>query len=143
MPAPSSSHQRPPVDSVRPEFELRAVFDSPRPKDRKIGRLVLHAVISAGMMVALLAGCLWLPHVDHATVALLMIAATVGLSTVWGRVGALTSAIIGGIGFDYYFLPPHGFGIEKPEHLVALTAFLFVAVAIGQVAARSKQLLAQ
>ena len=143
MLAPSSSHQRPPADSERSEFVLRAVFDSPRPKDRKVGRLVLHVAISAGVMVTLLAGCLWLPHVDHATVALLMIAATVGLATVWGRVGALTSAIIGGIGFDYYFLPPHGFGIEKPEHLVALTAFLFVAVAIGQVTARSKQLLAQ
>ena len=106
-------------------------------------RLAWHLAISAGLTIALLAGCLRLPLVDHATVALLMIAATVGLATVWGRVEALTSAIIGGIGFDYYFLPPRGFGIDKPEHLVALAAFLFVAVAIAQLAARSNQLLAQ
>jgi PAS domain S-box-containing protein len=94
-------------------------------------------------MVALLAACLQLPHVDHATVALLMVAATVGLAAVWGRAEALTSAVIGGVGFDYYFLPPRGFGIASPEHLIALTSFLLVALAIGQLAARSKQLLAQ
>jgi PAS domain S-box-containing protein len=143
MAGSSLPHPRSPVDPEGSEFLLRAMIDSPRSKDREIGRLIVHVMMSAGLVVALLAGCLWLPHVDHATVALLMIAATVGLAAVWGRVGALTSAIIGGIGFDYYFLPPHGFGIEKPEHLVALTAFLFVAVAIGQVAARSKHLLAQ
>ena len=103
----------------------------------------MHLAISAGLIIVLLAACLRLPHVDHATVALLMIAATVGLATVWGRLEALTGAIIGGFGFDYYFLPPRGFGIEKPEHLVALAAFLFVALAIGQLAGRSKQLLAQ
>ena len=106
-------------------------------------RLVLHLAISIGLIVAILAGCLWLPNIDHATVALLMVAATVGLATLWGRVEALTGALIGGIGFDYYFLPPRGFGIEKPEHLVAMVAFLFVAAAIGQGAARSKWLLEQ
>ena len=135
MVASSSTHQRLPV--VHPGF------DSPRPKDRKLLRLVSHLMISAGLMVALLAGCLQLPHVDHATVALSMIAATVGLATVWGRLEALTGAVVGGIGFDYYFLPPHGFGIAKPEHLVAFIAFLFVAAAGGQLAARSQQLLAQ
>jgi PAS domain S-box-containing protein len=143
MAGSSLPHPRSPVDPKGSEFLLRAMIDSPRSSDKEIGRLVVHVAGSASLVVALLAGCLWLPHVDHATVALLMIAATVALAGVWGRVGALTSAIIGGIGFDYYFLPPHGFGIEKPEHLVALTAFLFVAVAIGQVAARSKHLLAQ
>jgi PAS domain S-box-containing protein len=98
---------------------------------------------SAGLIVALLAGCLWLPNIDHATVALLMVAAVVGLATWWGTVEALTGALTGGIGFDFYFLPPRGFGIEKPGHLVALIAFLLIALAIGQLAARSKQLLAQ
>ena len=140
--ASSSSSQRSPV-AERSETFPRVVLDSLPPRERKIRRLVLHAGISVGLNVALLAGCLWLPNVDHATVALLMVAATVGLATLWGTVEALTSALVGGIGFDYYFLPPRGFGIAKPEHLVALMAFLFVAAAIGQLAARSKQLLAQ
>lgn len=143
MATSSSSHHSPPVDLGRSETLPRAVFDLPRPRERKMGRLVLRLAISAGLIPALLAGCLQLPHVDHATVALLLIAATVGLATVWGTAEALTSAIIGGIGFDYYFLPPQGFGIANPEHLVAMAAFLLVAVAIGQLAARSKQLLAQ
>jgi PAS domain S-box-containing protein len=138
-----SSHPRSPVDPVRSESVLRAVFDAPRARAGKMRRLVLRVAISASLIVALLAGCLRLPHVDHATVALLMIAATVVFASVWGRVEALTCAIIGGAGFDYYFLPPRGFGIAKPEHLVALAAFLFVAAAIGQLAARSNELLAQ
>lgn len=143
MAASSSAHHRSRVDPERSETFLCTVFDSPRLRNRKMGRLVLHLAISVGFVVALLAGCLRLPNVDHATVALLMIGATVGLATVWGRAEALTGAIIGGLGFDYYFLPPYGFGIAKPEHLVALMAFLIVAAAIGHVSARSKQLLAQ
>jgi PAS domain S-box-containing protein len=141
MTASSSVHQRSLVDHGG--SKIPAMFDSPRPGNRKIVRLILRLVISAGLIIALLAGCFWLPNIDHATVALLLVAATVGLATVWGRVEALTGAIIGGIGFDYYFLPPYGFGIEKTEHLVALAVFLFVAAAIGQLAGRSTQLLAQ
>jgi PAS domain S-box-containing protein len=142
MAASSPSRQHSPVDLERSEL-LRAVFNSPRPSDSNIARLVLHIAISAGLMVVLIAGCLWLPNVDHATVALLMVAATVGLATVGGRMEALTGAIIGGIGYAYYFLPPRGLAIEKPEHLVAFLAFLFVAGAAGELAARSKRLLVQ
>ncbi len=142
MAATSSSRQHSPVDHERSEL-LRAVFNSAPPRDRNMGRLVLHLATSAGLMVALMVGCLWLPDVDHATVALLMVAATVGLATLWGRVEALTGAVIGGLGYLYYFLPPEGFGVEKPEHLVAFLAFLFVAGAAGELAARSKRLLLQ
>jgi len=51
----------------------------------------------------------------------------------------LTGAIIGGLGFDYYFLPPNGFGIATPAHWVALAAFLFTAIVTGQLAARLRQ----
>ena len=122
---------------------LRAALDSQPPTDGKIRRVAVRIAISAGVILALLAGCLWLPNIDHATVALLMVAACAAFATFWGRVEALTSALIGGIGFDYYFLPPRGIGIEKTEHIVALMAFLFATVAIGQLAARSKELLAQ
>ena len=141
--AASSSSQRSSVDPEQSETLPREVFDSPLFSVRKMGRLVLHLAASAGLTVSILATCLWLPNVDHATVALLLVAASVGLATVWGRAEALSSAIVGGVGFDYYFLPPRGFGIAAPEHLVALAAFLLVALAIGQLAARSKQLLAQ
>jgi PAS domain S-box-containing protein len=142
MAVSSTSRQYSSVDVERSEL-LRAAFNTAGLRDGNMGRLVLHLAISAGLMVVLLAGCLWLPDVDHATVALLMVAATVGLATVWGRLEALTGAIIGGLGYLYYFLPPHGFAVEKPEHLVAFLAFLCVAGAAGELAARSKRLLAQ
>ena len=102
-------------------------------------RLLVAAVSTAAILIV----CLRLPYVDHATVALLLVAAIVGFAAAWGRAAALTSGIIGALGFNYYFLPPRGFGIDKPEHMVALAAFLFVAAAIGHLAARSARLLAQ
>ena len=49
-----------------------------------MGWSILRSLISAGFMGAILAGCLTLPNIDHATVALLMVAATGGLAMVWG-----------------------------------------------------------
>jgi PAS domain S-box-containing protein len=94
-------------------------------------------------IAAILAGCLELPYVDHATVALLMVATIVGIGSLWGGPEAMTGALIGGLGFDYYFLPPHGFGVSSPQHAVALAAFLLIAVAVSQLAARSSRLMAQ
>ena len=102
-------------------------------------QLVWRLAISAGLIVAMLVVCLRLPHVDHATVAMLMLLAIVGLAKMWGRAEALTAAIIGGIGFEHYFLPSRGLGIANPEHWVALTAFLVTAVVTGQVATQLKR----
>ena len=109
--------------------------------DRRIGRQLLRLVSSAGLMLALLAGCVWLPHVDHATVALLMLLAVYGLARVWGTAEARTGAILGALGFDYYILPPAGFHITKPEYGVALVAFLAAAFVIIQLTERSRRLL--
>jgi two-component system sensor histidine kinase KdpD len=107
-----------------------------RPRESGLG---WRLAISAGFIGAIPAICSYLPHIDHATVALVMVLVIVGLATTWGRAEALTGAIIGGLGFDYYFLPPHGFAIAAPEHWIALVAFLTAALVTGQVAARSKQ----
>ena len=103
--------------------------------NRAISRLAL----SAGSVGTLLWVCSRLPDFDHATVALLLVVAIVGLAMMWGWAEALTGAIIGGIGFDYYFLPPDGFGIAAPAHWIALTAFLFTAAATGHLTVRSKR----
>ena len=65
-------------------------------------------------------GVFAVPHVDHATVAMLLILGIVGLASVWGLAEALTATIIGGIGFEYYFLPPADLALQNPEHWVAL-----------------------
>jgi PAS domain S-box-containing protein len=110
---------------------------------RGYGGRVLRSLISVGLIAGILAVCLSLPNIDHATVALLLVAATAGLATAWGAVEAVAGAIAGAIGLAYYFLPPPGFNIESPQHVVALVAFLLIALAIAQLAARSKRLLAQ
>jgi PAS domain S-box-containing protein len=106
-----------------------------------MGRFVMHLAVSALLMLALLAGCLSLPHVDHATVALLMLLAVYGFARLWGPAEARTGAIVGALGFDYYVLPPAGFHITKPEYGVALVAFLAAAFVIIQLAERSRRLL--
>jgi PAS domain S-box-containing protein len=107
----------------------------------KVGRLVWHLIVSAVLMAAILAGCLWLPHVDHATAALLMLLAVYGLARVWGPTEARTGAVLGALAFDYYVLPPAGFNISKPEYGVALVAFLAAAFVIIQLTQQSNRLL--
>jgi PAS domain S-box-containing protein len=103
----------------------------------------MRSAASAALISLILAVCLSLPLIDHATVALVLVAATVGVASVWGGWEALAGALIGGLGYDYYFLPPVGLQIAKPEHVVALAVFVFAALAAGQLAARSRTLLEQ
>ena len=98
----------------------------------------LRLTISAGVVVVFLEVFRRLPHVNDATVALLMVLCIVGFAH-WGRSEALIAGITGGLGFDYYFLPPAGFNIEAPEHWVALAAFLVTALTTGQLAARANR----
>ena len=111
---------------------------------RIVGRgagILLRAILSAALVAALLAAALRVPHIDHATVALLTVAAVVALAVYWGPVEALVAAFVGGIGFDYFYLRPTGFGIERPEDWIELAVFLFVAASTGHLASRLKHLL--
>ena len=110
---------------------------------RGYGGRILRSLISVALIAGILAGCLSLPNIDHATVALLLVAVSGGLAMLWSWIEALAGAIAGAFGLAYYFLPPKGFSIASPEHVVALTAFLLIAIAIGQLVDRSKRLLAQ
>ncbi len=110
---------------------------------QKIGWRILRSLASIALIAGILVSCLSLPNIDHATVALLLVAATGGLAMLWGWIEALAGAVAGAVGLAYYFLPPAGFSIASPEHVVALTAFLLIAIVIGQLADRSKRLLAQ
>lgn len=105
----------------------------------KVRGLASRVSISLVLVAVPVMVCLRLPHVDHATAALLLVLSTVGLAKMWGRGFALATSIIGGLIFDYYALPPRGFKIASPEQLVALLAFLATACITGQLAAHSEQ----
>ena len=108
-----------------------------------MGWRILRSLTSVGLIAGILVSCLRLPNIDHATVALLFVAATGGLAMLWGWVEALAGAIAGAAGLAYYVLPPAGFSVASPGHVVALTAFLLIAIVVGQLVDRSKRLLAQ
>lgn len=99
----------------------------------------LRLAISGGAICVLLALCLRVADLHRATVALMMVLFIVGLAKTWGSREALAAALMGGIGFDYYFLPPRGFSINTAEDFVDLAAFVVTAVVVGQLVARSKR----
>jgi len=139
---PSLSFRRTPAEGREPPVAPIVSTWMPRGV-RKIGWRILRSLTSVALIAGILVSCLSLPNIDHATVALLLVAATGGLALLWGWVEALAGAVAGAVGLAYYFLPPAGFSIASPEHVVALTAFLLIAIIIGQLADRSKRLLAQ
>ena len=101
--------------------------------------LIVRLAICAGLIGALLALCLRVPGLHRATVALMMVLVIVGLARIWGSLEALVAALIGGIAFDYYFLPPRGFSIRTVEDLLDVTAFVVTAVVTGQLVGRLKR----
>lgn len=102
---------------------------------------LLRAAGSAALVSALLAASLRFTYIDHATIALLLLSAVVIVGVYWSTLQALVAAFVGGVGFAYFYLPPHGLGIDKPEHWVALAIFVFVAASVGHLASRLKNLL--
>ena len=98
---------------------------------------VLRCSLSAGIAVAVITGATHLPKVNHTTVALGLVLLTLGFAMRWGWIEALTASLAGGLGFDYFFLPPRGFALESPEHLITLLAFLSTAITIAGLAARA------
>ena len=95
--------------------------------------------IAACIAVFGIIGATHLPQVNHATVALGLVLLSLGLAVRWGLAEALAVSLAGGLGFDYYFLPPYGFGLGAPEHIVTLVAFLLTAVTTGGLAARVRR----
>jgi len=85
-------------------------------------------LISALLVVAVLFLCLHLPRIKDTTVALALVLVILAIAARWGWLESLVAAVAGGIGFDYYFLPPRGLSVEAPEDWIALAAFLATAV---------------
>lgn len=67
-------------------------------------------------------------HIDPTTVAMLLVLAVLAVSAMWGMLPAAAASVAAGLGFDYFFLPPYGLGIDHPEHWTALVALLITAI---------------
>jgi two-component system, OmpR family, sensor histidine kinase KdpD len=96
-------------------------------------------VLSVGVVGLVLALGSFLRHVNVTTTALVLVLAVLGIALVWDWLDALVAAVAAGLGLDFFFLPPAGFGIEDIQHWVALFAFLATALATGQLSARVRR----
>lgn len=74
------------------------------------------------------------------TVALALLLVVLFAATGWGSRPASLAAVLGGICFNFFFLPPvHTFIIAAPQNWTALAAFLITAITAGQLSARAKR----
>jgi len=91
------------------------------------------AVLTAGMFAVE-------THINPITVALIFLLFVLFLATVFGSKPALFASVIAMLFFNFFFLPPIGtFTISEAENLIALFAFLVVAITAGQLSAKAKQ----
>jgi two-component system sensor histidine kinase KdpD len=106
-------------------------------------RALLHRVVrlisSIGFIALFPAISLRLRNVNDTTVALLMVLCVVGIAIGFGGGEALAAAVAAGVGFHYFLLPPHGFGVGSGQHWVALAAFSLTAVVTSQLAAQAER----
>jgi len=97
----------------------------------------LRLSLSIGLVVAIVTICVFLPHVDATAVMLVLLLAVLIVASRWGLWEGMAAAGAGALLLDYFFLPPPGWGIEAPEHWVALATFIGIALVTGKLAERA------
>jgi two-component system, OmpR family, sensor histidine kinase KdpD len=98
---------------------------------------VLRLLLSVGIVAVIVTVCVFAPHVDVTTVMLVLLLAVLILASRWGLWESVAAAGAGALLLDYFFLPPPGWGIEAPQHWVALATFLGIALVAGKLAERA------
>jgi two-component system, OmpR family, sensor histidine kinase KdpD len=66
-------------------------------------------------------------------ITILLIAAS------WGMAESLLAAMAASLCYDYFFLPPMGWGIAEPENWVALAAFLLSSFVVSNLSNRARR----
>ncbi len=79
-------------------------------------------------------------HINPTTVALAFLLIVLFVAAAWGSKPAVLAALVGGISFNLFFLPPVGtFHIAEPENWIAFLSFLVTGVTAGQLSARARR----
>ena len=98
-----------------------------------ISAVIGTAVLTAGMFALE-------SHINPITVALIFLLFVLFLATIFGSKPAIFCAVSAMLCFNFFFLPPIGtFTISDTENLIALFAFLMVAITAGQLSAKAKR----
>ena len=104
-------------------------------------RKELHGVFMTlglvAILTAVLFGLVWGIDLAHGSVVFLI--PVVIAATRWGIVSAVVAAICGVLASAYFFYEPvYSFRIKDPQEVIDLILFIFVAVAVSQLATRLK-----
>jgi two-component system sensor histidine kinase KdpD len=96
------------------------------------------AVLSMISAMALLVGLRgYLPQTPIALALLLIV---LPVATLRGSRPALVSAVLGALGFNFFFLPPYGtLFIADAQNWIALAAFLITALTVGWLSSAAKR----
>src|SRR5262249_41786075 len=105
-------------------------------------RKELHGVLmTLGLIAAITAvlfALVWEVGLAHGSVVYLI--PVVIAATRWGIVSAVVAAICGVLASAFFFYPPlYSFRIKDPQEVIDLILFIFVAVAVSQLATRLKR----
>jgi K+-sensing histidine kinase KdpD len=99
-----------------------------------LGYIVAVIVIGAATAVLIVFG----GHINPTTVALTFLLIVLFVAAAWGSKPAVLAALVGGICFNLFFLPPVGtFHISEPENWIAFLSFLVTGITAGQLSARA------
>jgi two-component system sensor histidine kinase KdpD len=90
------------------------------------------------ILTAVLFALVWETGLAHGSVVFLV--PVVIAATRWGVVSAIVAAICGVLASAFFFYPPlYSFRIKDPQEVIDLILFIFVAVAVSQLATRLKR----
>lgn len=102
-------------------------------------KLLSYLIAPVGVIILTAAAYTLARHINPTTVALIFLLYILFLATLLGSKPALFASVAAMFCFNYFFLPPIGtLTIADPENLVALIAFLIVAITAGQLSAQAK-----
>jgi len=107
-----------------------------RPLVSQILHFVLTAVVVGAIVVIYFR---WL-HVNPTTVGFSFLLAVLMISAAWGLRYAVFAAVLSTVAYNYFFLPPlFRWTIADPQNWVALFTFLFTAIVASQLSERARR----
>lgn len=97
------------------------------------------SVVAAAIVCAAVTLLAWplAASLDHANIVMVYLLAVVGVALRFGRLAGITSAFLGVLSFDYFFVEPRfSFAVQDVQYLITFAVMLVVALLIATQTAR-------
>jgi two-component system sensor histidine kinase KdpD len=109
------------------------------PYNRRVGRFQRYFFAMASVAVAIAVLELLGPSVNGATAAQILLLVLIIAARFCGTGPAIVASVCAAAGFSRYFVTPSGFAVGDSSDLAALTAFIIMAVVVGELASRAER----